>query len=199
MYHNDPALKGKIFGSLEIILYAGLWAIFFHRIAHVLFTLKIPFLPRLISQISRFLTGIEIHPGAKIGPGFFIDHGHGVVIGETAEIGKNVLIFHQVTLGGKGFATGKRHPTIGNNVMIGAGSVILGPVYIGDNVKIGAATVVLNDVPTEAVIVGNPGQIVKLNDQGVNNNTSYKALDIPSLYKQELLNCTETCSFEHRT
>ncbi len=160
-YKNDPALRGKITALPELLLYAGVWAVFFHRFAHLLFALNIPFIPRLISQVSRFLTGIEIHPGATIGYGFFIDHGQGVVIGETAEIGNNVVMFHQVTLGGRGFATGKRHPTVGNNVIIGAGAAVLGSVFIGDNSKIGAATVVLNDVPAESVVVGNPGRVVK--------------------------------------
>ncbi len=160
-YNNDPAIRGKITALPELLLYAGVWAILFHRFAHLLFTLKIPFLPRLISQVGRFLTGIEIHPGASIGSGFFIDHGNGVVIGETAEIGNNVIMFHQVTLGGRGFATGKRHPTVGSNVMLGAGSKILGPVFIGDNSKIGAGTVVLDNVPEQSVVVGNSGRVVK--------------------------------------
>ena len=160
-YNNDPAIRGKITALPELLLYAGVWAILFHRFSHLLFALKIPFLPRLISQVARFLTGIEIHPGASIGSGFFIDHGNGVVIGETAEIGNNVIMFHQVTLGGRGFATGKRHPTVGSNVMLGAGSTILGPVFIGDNSKIGAGTVVLDNVPEDSVVVGNPGRVVK--------------------------------------
>ncbi len=161
-YRNDPALRGKATGSLELILYAGIWAIFFHRPAHLLYILKIPFIPRLISQVSRFLTSIEIHPGAKIGAGFFVDHGHGVVIGETAEIGDNVLIYHQVTLGGKGdFSYEKRHPTIGSNVIIGAGAIVLGPITVEDNSKIGAGAVVVHNVPSDSVVVGNPGQIIR--------------------------------------
>ncbi len=160
-YKKDPALHGKLFGSLELILYAGIWSIFFHRIAYLLFVLKIPFIPRLISQISRFLTGIEIHPGAKIGHGFFIDHGNGVVIGETAEIGNNVLLFHQVTLGSKGgISTGKRHPTVGNNVTIGAGAKVLGAINVGDNSTIGAGSIVTKDIPENSTAVGNPARLI---------------------------------------
>lgn len=125
-YKKDPALRGKILSFLELATYAGIWAVFFHRIAYFLNSLEIPLIPRIISQLSRFLTGIEIHPGAKIGGGFFIDHGNGVVIGETAEIGEDVLIFHQVTLGSKGgILAGKRHPTVGSHTVIGAGAKIL--------------------------------------------------------------------------
>ncbi len=161
VYRNDPALHGKFFGFLEIIMYPGVWAIILHRIAHLLFTLKIPFIPRLISHVSRFLTGIEIHPGAKIGRGFFIDHGHSVVIGETAEIGENVLIYQQVTLGGTGLSAGKRHPTLGNNIFVGAGAKILGPISIGDNSMIGAGSIIVKDVPDSSVVVGNPGHVIK--------------------------------------
>ncbi len=161
-YKRDPALRGKLFAIPELLTYAGLWAVVFHRIANFIHVMKIPFIPRLLSQISRFLTGIEIHPGARIGPGFFIDHGNGVVIGETAEIGKNVLMFHQVTLGNSDFdSTGKRHPTIGDDVIIGAGVKILGPVTIGNFTKIGAGTVVTKDMPACSVVVGNPGHVIK--------------------------------------
>jgi serine O-acetyltransferase len=161
-YRKDPALRGKPMAFLELFLYAGLWAIAFHRIAHVIFVMKVPFIPRLLSQISRFLTGIEIHPGARIGRGFFIDHGNGVVIGETAEIGDNVLMFHQVTLGNSSITSaGKRHPTIGNNVVIGAGAKILGSIKIEANSQIGAGSIVTKDIPSDSVVVGNPGQIIK--------------------------------------
>jgi serine O-acetyltransferase len=160
-YKKDPALKGKFFGILELLTYAGIWSIFFHRISHLLYVLKIPFIPRFISQVSRFLTGIEIHPGAKIGKGFFIDHGSGVVIGETAEVGNNVLLFHQVTLGGVSQSSGKRHPTIGNNVIIGTGAKILGAITINDNTQIGAGTIITKDIPSHSVVVGNPGKIIK--------------------------------------
>lgn len=161
-YKKDPALKGKIFAVPELFTYAGLWAIAFHRLAHFIYEMRIPFAPRLLSQISRFLTGIEIHPGARIGKGFFIDHGNGVVIGETAEIGDNVLLFHQVTLGNSDFhSTGKRHPTIGNDVIIGAGAKILGPITIGSFSQIGAGTIVTKSVPACSTVVGNPGQVIK--------------------------------------
>ena len=160
-YRNDPALRGKLFGFLELVTYAGLWASLFHRVAHLLYVLKVPFVPRLISQISRFLTAIEIHPGATIGCCFFIDHGNGVVIGETAEIGNNVCIYHQVTLGGNGLMPGKRHPTLGDNITVGAGAKILGPVNIGENTKVGAGSVIVKDVPSDSVVVGNPGRVIK--------------------------------------
>ena len=166
-YKNDPALRGRRLAILEIILYQGLYAILFHRLAHWLWRHKIPFIPRLISQLSRFLTGIEIHPGAQIGGGFFIDHGMGVVIGETAAIGENVLIYHEVTLGGTSLQTGKRHPTIGNNVIIGAGAKLFGPLTVGDNSQIGGGAVIVKDVPANSVVVGNPGKVVRLDGQNV--------------------------------
>ncbi len=166
-YHGDPALRSRRSGFLEIILYQGLHAIIFHRIAHFLWRIKIPFLPRFISQLSRFLTGIEIHPGAKIGKGFFIDHGMGVVIGETAEIGDHVIMYHEVTLGGTSLATGKRHPTIGDDVMIGAGAKLFGPITVGDNSQIGGSAVVIKDVPPNSVVVGNPGRVVRTRGEKV--------------------------------
>ena len=155
---KDPASKGYL---QIILLYSGLHALIAHRIAHPLWKLKIPLLPRLMSQLSRFITGIEIHPGAIIGKGLFIDHGMGVVIGETAIIGDNVTLFQGVTLGGTGKETGKRHPTIGNNVVIGAGAKVLGNITIGDNSYIGANAVVLRDVPANSTVVGVPGHITK--------------------------------------
>lgn len=141
---NDPAARTK----LEVLLiYQSIHVLIFYRIAHGLYKIKLFFLARLISQLGRFFTGIEIHPGAKIGKGLFIDHGMGVVIGETAEIGDNVTIYHGVTLGGTGKDKGKRHPTIGNDVIIGCGAKILGPISIGDGAKIGANSVVLKNVP----------------------------------------------------
>jgi len=166
-FKKDPALHGKTFGFLEIILYQGLWAIFFHRISHLLYSIKIPFIPRLISQITRFFTGIEIHPGAFIDQGFFIDHGMGVVIGETACIGKNVLMYHEVTLGGSSLEAKKRHPTIGDNVLIGAGAKIFGPINIGPNTQIGGGAVLTKDVPDNCTVVGNPGRIIRRNGKKV--------------------------------
>ena len=153
---NDPAARTK----LEVLLlYQSIHVLIFYRIAHGLYKIKLFFLARLVSQLGRFFTGIEIHPGAKIGKGLFIDHGMGVVIGETAEIGDNVTIYHGVTLGGTGKDKGKRHPTIGNNVIIGCGAKILGPISIGDGAKIGANSVVLKDVPKVKTVVGIPAVI----------------------------------------
>ncbi|MDS1030395.1 serine O-acetyltransferase EpsC [Bacillota bacterium LX-D] len=157
VYERDPAARS----TLEILLtYSGLHAILLHRLAHWLFQKKMLLLARIISQFSKFLTGIEIHPGAKIGRGFFIDHGMGVVIGETTEIGDNVTLYQGVTLGGTGKEKGKRHPTIKNNVVVSAGAKVLGSITIGDNVKIGAGSVVLKDVPPNCTVVGVPGKIV---------------------------------------
>lgn len=153
---NDPAARTK----LEVLLlYQSIHVLIFYRIAHGLYKIKLFFLARLISQLGRVFTGIEIHPGAKIGKGLFIDHGMGVVIGETAEIGDNVTIYHGVTLGGTGKDKGKRHPTVGNNVIIGCGAKILGPISIGDGAKIGANSVVLKDVPKGKTAVGIPAVI----------------------------------------
>jgi len=154
---RDPAATSDI----EILTcYPGLHAIWFHRASHALWERDIPLAPRLISQAGRLLTGIEIHPGAALGDGLFIDHGSGVVIGETAEIGENVTIYQGVTLGGTGKETGKRHPTVGDNVVIGAGSHLLGSIKVGDNVKVGAGSVVVHDVPSDSTVVGNPGRPV---------------------------------------
>jgi len=161
-YRNDPAARNL----LEVLTYAGVQAITLHRITHFLWKIGLPFVPRIISQLNRFLTGIEIHPGARIGRGFFVDHGMGIVIGETSEIGDNCVLFHNVTLGGTGKHTGKRHPTIGSNVFIGTGATILGPVTVGNNVKIGANTfIIMHDVPDNCTVVGSPGKIVKLNGE----------------------------------
>jgi serine O-acetyltransferase len=158
IFREDPAAKSV----LEIVLcYPGFHAILLHRLAHRLYLAGIPILPRFISQLSRFFTGIEIHPGAKVGRRFFIDHGSGVVIGETSEIGDDVLIYQGVTLGGTGKEKGKRHPTIGNNVVIGTGAKILGNILIGDHVKIGAGSVVIRPVPDHSTVVGIPGRVVR--------------------------------------
>lgn len=156
VFKNDPAARN----AWEVLTYAGLHAIVWHRVAHLFWQLKFKFLARLISQSARFWTGIEIHPGAAIGRGFFIDHGMGVVIGETAEVGDNCLLYHGVTLGGVSLEKKKRHPTLGNNVVIGAGAKILGAIVLGDNVQVGANAVVLKDVPPNSVVVGIPGRVV---------------------------------------
>ncbi len=154
---RDPAARS----TLEIILaYPGLHALWMHRVAHWLWDRKVPVLPRLISHLNRFLTGIEIHPGARFGKGVFIDHGMGVVIGETSEIGDYVTLYQGVTLGGTGKEKGKRHPTVGNNVVIAAGAKVLGPITIGDHSKVGAGAVVIRDVPPRCTVVGVPGKVV---------------------------------------
>ena len=158
MKEKDPAARNV----LEIIiLYSGFHAIFFHRIAHFLYNKKLFFLARLISQISRFITGIEIHPGAKIGKRLFIDHGMGIVIGETAEIGDDCTIYHGVTLGGTGKDKNKRHPTLGRGVLVGAGAKVLGPIKINDYAKIGAGAVVLKEVSKGKTVVGIPARETK--------------------------------------
>lgn len=157
IFDRDPAARNW----LEVLFcYPGLQALVCHRLAHWLWNLRIPFIPRLMSHLARFLTGIEIHPGATIGQGVFIDHGMGVVIGETAIVGDYSLIYQGVTLGGTGKETGKRHPTIGSNVVVGAGAKVLGNIQIGNDVRIGAGSVVLRDVPSDCTVVGIPGRIV---------------------------------------
>ncbi|BAH08068.1 serine O-acetyltransferase EpsC [Clostridium kluyveri] len=154
---NDPAARNP----LEVfLLYPFIHALIWYRIAHFFYKKKCFFIARFISQAARALTGIEIHPGAQIGKGLFIDHGMGVVIGETAEVGDNVTLYHGVTLGGTGKDTGKRHPTVGNNVFIGSGAKLLGPIVVGDNVKIGANAVVLKDVPSNSTAVGVPTRTI---------------------------------------
>jgi len=156
-FEHDPAAVN----TLEILLaYPGFHARQFHRVAHTLFKWHIPFLPRLISHISRFLTGIEIHPGATIGEGFFIDHGMGVVIGETSVIGDNVTLYQGVTLGGTSHLRAKRHPTLGDNVVVGVGAQLIGDITIGENSKVGAGSVVVTSVPANATVVGVPGRVV---------------------------------------
>ena len=159
VFEHDPAATS----TLEVLLaYPGFHARQYHRLAHTLFRWHIPVLPRLLSHISRFLTGIEIHPGAKIGEGFFIDHGMGVVIGETSEIGDNVTLYQGVTLGGTSHQRTKRHPTLGNNVVVGVGAQLIGAITIGDNTKVGAGSVVVTSVPANATVVGVPGRVVAL-------------------------------------
>jgi serine O-acetyltransferase len=160
-HSRDPAARGV--GSLEILAtWPGVHALLAHRVAHALHEAGVPILPRTIAAISRTLTGIEIHPAVRIGEGFFIDHGMGVVIGETAEIGANVTLYQGVTLGGTGFATGKRHPTVQDNVTIGSGAKLLGPITVGHGSKIGANSVVIHDVPPNSTVVGNPGHPVRV-------------------------------------
>ncbi len=157
VFDRDPAVRSV----LEIYFcYPGFHAVLLHRLSHALWQRKFYFLGRLTSHFGRFLTGIEIHPGAKIGKGFFIDHGMGVVIGETAEIGDNCTLYHGVTLGGTSWAKEKRHPTLGNNVVVGSGAKILGPFTVGDNSKIGSNSVVVKEVPPNSTVVGVPGRIV---------------------------------------
>ncbi|HET9105295.1 MAG TPA: serine O-acetyltransferase [Solirubrobacteraceae bacterium] len=158
---RDPAARDV--GALEVLLaWPGVHALLAHRLAHALQGAGVPLLPRLIATVARAVTGIEIHPAAQIGSGFFIDHGMGVVVGETAEIGRDVTLYQGVTLGGTGFATGKRHPTVQDNVTIGSGAKLLGPITIGHGAKIGANSVVIHDVPPNSTVVGNPGHPVRI-------------------------------------
>jgi serine O-acetyltransferase len=174
VFARDPAARSM----WEVIFcYPGFHAIRFHRLAHWLYRHHRLFLARLLSQLSRCLTGIEIHPGAKIGQGFFIDHGMGVVIGETAEIGDNVLLYQGVTLGGTGKEKGKRHPTIGDNVVIGAGAKVLGAIRVGNDVKIGAGSVVNKPVPPDSTVIGIPGRVVV--HQGVTIENDLRHGDLP--------------------
>jgi serine O-acetyltransferase len=164
VFDRDPAATKT---STVILTYSGFHAIVLYRLAHWFREKDVPLLPPLISYLARFMTGVEIHPSAKIGKGFFIDHGMGVVIGETTEIGENVTLFQSVTLGGTGKERGKRHPTIGHHVMIGAGAKVFGPITVGDHVKIGANAVVLESVPPNSTVVGIPGKVVKLDGRRV--------------------------------
>ncbi|CAM4484382.1 serine O-acetyltransferase EpsC [Paenibacillus tarimensis] len=176
IYENDPAARS----TAEIIFtYSGLHAIWAHRIAHALYKRRFFSLARFISQASRFMTGIEIHPGATIGKRFFIDHGMGVVIGETCEIGDDVVVYQGVTLGGTGKEKGKRHPTIGNNVVIGSGAKVLGSFKVGDNSNIGANSVVVREVPPNSTVVGIPGKIVKSNGKRVTGRLDHSHLPDP--------------------
>jgi serine O-acetyltransferase len=174
---NDPAAKNYF----EVLLcHTPLWTIIAYRLMHPLAKRNIPLIPRLVMTILKTKTGLEIHPDAKIGKSFFIDHGVGTVIGQTTEIGDNCTLFHNVTLGGTGKHTGKRHPTLGNNVLVGVGATLLGPIKVGDNAKIGAGTFIfMHDVPANSTVVGSPGKIVKLNGKKVDKEltkTNYKEL-----------------------
>jgi serine O-acetyltransferase len=172
----DPAATSRVEVALT---YAGFHALLFYRFAHWLWKKRVPFIPRALSQFARFVTGIEVHPGASIGSGLFIDHGMGVVIGETTEIGDNVTLFQGVTLGGTGKQRGKRHPTIGSHVVVGAGAKVLGPIKIGNYVKIGANSVVLQDVPDHSTVVGIPGKIVRIKDERVPDEALLDHVHIP--------------------
>ena len=176
VFEQDPAARSY----LEVMLtYAGLHAVWAHRIAHGFYKRKLYFLARVISQVSRFFTGIEIHPGAKIGRRLFIDHGMGVVIGETCEIGDNVTIFQGVTLGGTGKEKGKRHPTVKDNALISTGAKILGSITIGENSKVGGGSVVLHDVPDHSTVVGVPGRVVVQNGKKVRRDLDHHKIPDP--------------------
>ena len=178
---RDPAARS----TFEILLtYSGLHAVLIYRLAHKLHKDKLYTLARALSQVGKFLTGIEIHPGATIGKGLFIDHGTGVVIGETAEIGDNCILYQGVTLGGTGKGKGKRHPTLGNNVMVGCGAKVLGPFKIGDNVKIAANAVVLEEIPENSTAVGAPARVVRRN--GIKVTQDLDQIHIPDPISQEL-------------
>lgn len=176
VFENDPAARSRF----EVIFtYSGVHAIWAHRLAHALYKRRWFTLARMISQFSRFMTGIEIHPGARIGQRLFIDHGMGVVIGETCEIGDDVVIYQGVTLGGTGKEKGKRHPTIGNNVVIGSGAKVLGSFTVGDNSNIGSNAVVLREVPDNCTVVGNPGRVVRRNGERVGDRLDHTQLPDP--------------------
>ena len=185
IFERDPAAKSVF----EVIFcYQGLHAIWLHRIAHYLFKKDWIFFPRLISNFARFITGIEIHPGAKISEGLFIDHGAGTVIGETVEIGKNVTLYQGVTLGGTGKEKGKRHPTIGDNVVVASGAKVLGSFTVGHNAKIGAGSVVLKEVPPYATVVGIPGKVVLLYGEKVTENIDLAHDQLPDP-DEEMIQC----------
>lgn len=189
---RDPAAKTVI----EVIfLYPGFQALFMHRFAHWFYKRRLFFVARAFSQFSRFITGIEIHPGAVIGDGLFMDHGTGIVIGETAEIGNNCTIYHGVTLGGTGKDKGKRHPTIGNNVLISAGAKILGPFKVGDNARIGANAVVLREVEENTTVVGVPGRAVRKGDARLAPSIELDQIHTPDPVAQEL--CKLLIRIEH--
>ena len=181
---RDPAA----YSFLEVILlYQGLHAIFYHRIAHFLYKIRLELIARVISQFSRYITGIEIHPGARIGRGLFIDHGMGVVIGETTVIKDNVTLYQGVTLGGTGKQKTKRHPTLGNNVVVGTGAKILGNIAMGDNSYIGANAVVINDVPENSTIVGVPGRVTKQDGRKIDTSLDHKHILDPVMQQIEEL------------
>ena len=180
---RDPAAKSKI---EVLLLYSGVHALLAYRVSHKLYVSKHYFSARLVSQLARSMTGIEIHPGAKIGKGLFIDHGMGVVIGETTEIGDNCTIYQGVTLGGTGKETGKRHPTLGDNVMVGSGAKVLGPVRLGNNTKIASGAVVLRDIPENSTAVGMPAKVVRQSGKKVTDANDLDQIHIPDPVSKEL-------------
>ncbi len=189
---RDPAARN----SLEVLfLYSGLHAVIYYRIAHFFYKCRLKFIARWVSQFGRFVTGVEIHPGATIGKGLMIDHGMGVVIGETAIVGDNCTIYQGVTLGGTGKDTGKRHPTIGNNVMIGSGAKVLGPFTVGDNAKIAAGAVVLDTVPEGATAVGVPARMILPKSKSAGCRGDLDQIHIPDPVSQEL--CKMYARIEH--
>lgn len=191
IFERDPAARS----FLEVLLcYPGLHAVITHRISHSLYKRGLILIPRCISNTSRFFTGIEIHPGAKIGRRLFIDHGTGVVIGETSEIGDDVTIYQGATLGGTGKEKGKRHPTIGNNVVISSGAKILGPFTVGDNSKIGAGSVVLKEVPPNCTVVGVPGRIVVKDNKRIEKGVDLDQIRLPDPIMEELVCLREKIS-----
>ena len=194
MAAKDPAAKNVV---EVVLLYAGWHALLWHRPAHFFYCHRLFFLARLFSQLGRFFTGIEIHPGATIGNGLFIDHGMGIVIGETAEIGDNCTIYHGVTLGGTGKDTGKRHPTIGNNVLIGAGAKVLGPIRVGDNAMIGANSVVLKEIPPDTTVIGIPGRMVKQQQRRV-PSSDLDQIHLPDPVMQEFLRLNDAIEQLHK-
>ncbi|MBD6618713.1 serine O-acetyltransferase [Komarekiella sp. 'clone 1'] len=188
IFERDPAARNW----LEVVFcYPGLHALCLHRLAHWLHRRGVGFIPRLVSHIGRFLTGIEIHPGAEIGQGVFIDHGMGVVIGETAIVGDYTLIYQGVTLGGTGKESGKRHPTVGKNVVVGAGAKVLGNIQIGDRVRIGAGSIVLREVPSDCTVVGVPGRIISRNDTSLSPLEHGKLPDLEATVISSLLSRIE--------
>lgn len=186
-FENDPAARGP-WAVMEVVLtYAGFHAILLHRITHRLHRIGIPVLPRILAYLNRFITGVEIHPAARIGGGFFIDHGMGVVIGETAIVGESCTIFHQVTLGGTGKECGKRHPTLRDNVVVGGGAKILGNIVIGSGVYVGANSVVLTDVPDNCTVVGIPGRIVKAGGEKLSPAKALDHIHLPDPVRDRFL------------
>ena len=196
VFERDPAARSL----LEVLFcYPGLHAVWFHRLAHWCWTHRLKFLGRFLSHVNRFITGIEIHPGARLGPGLFIDHGMGVVIGETAEVGENVTIYQGVTLGGTSLEKVKRHPTIGSNVVVGSGAKVLGPFTVGDNSRIGSGSVVVKEVPPNSVVVGIPGRITHRNGRKVEQKIDLNMTDLPDPVARTLQSLAERVAELERT